>query len=59
MVSVPLRGNGRETDAKFKLFTSTTYSLVSVPLRGNGRETISELILTGAYQSLGFRPLTG
>ena len=50
-VSVPLRGNGRETSPNKNL--STFNFLVSVPLRGNGRETghsITDMLIERAEE---------
>ena len=56
-VSVPLRGNGRET-LDFEYVWGRVFK-VSVPLRGNGRETMtnSEVNMTSSHVS--FRPLAG
>ena len=41
-VSVPLRGNGCETNWLVLMTSVLTPALVSVPLRGNGCETLWE-----------------
>ncbi len=58
IVSVPLRGNGCETDSSIGFITKTIDG-VSVPLRGNGCETV--LSVGEGIQNVQacFRPLAG
>ncbi len=57
-VSVPLRGNGCETNVSTGTLIIASLVGVSVPLRGNGFETLIRISVAGMLIGC-FRPLAG